>query len=106
MTPKELASLISYLRIDEVDEETEKELKKFYKRAKISIKNQVGPIDESDPDAKEQYEQACALLVQHWNDNRDSFRIGNASYEIPHSLDSILRELRYCYPAGELNETN
>ena len=106
MTPEELASLISYLRIDEVDEETEKELRKFYKQAKISIRNQVGIIDETNPDAKEQYDQACALLVQHWNDNRDSFRIGNASYEIPHSLDSILRQLRYCYPVGVSNETN
>lgn len=106
MTPEELAELIQYLKIDAPDKETEKELKRFYKRARISIKNQVGPIDETDPDAKEQYEQACALLVQHWNDNRDSFRIGNASYEIPHSLDSILRELRYCYSKVTKNETN
>lgn len=94
----DLDGLKKYLRIDGSDED--EQLSKFYKRAKISIKNQVGPIDESNEDMKEQYEQACALLVQHWFDNRESFRIGNAAYEIPHSLDSIIRELKYCYPVG------
>lgn len=106
MTPEELSKLIRFLKIDEVDPEVEDDLKSFYKRARISVKNQVGPIDENNPDMKEQYDQACALLVQHWYDNREAFRIGNASYEIPHSLDSILRELRYCYPVGDSNETN
>lgn len=102
MTPEQLEKLARFLRIDEMDSETEEELKSFYKRARISVKNQTRrDINESDPDMKEQYEQACALLVQHWYDNRQSFRIGNASYEIPHSLDSLLREIRYCYPAGE-----
>lgn len=107
MTPEELAKLIRFLRIDEVDEETEQDLTDLYKRAQISVKNQARrDIDLNNPEMKEQYDQACALLVQHWYDNRESFRIGNASYEIPHSLDSILRELRYCYPAGDSNETN
>lgn len=102
MTPGEMAKLLRFLKIDEVDGEIEEDLRTFYKRAKISVKNQARrDIDVNDPDMVEQYEQACALLVQHWYDNRQSFRIGNASYEIPHSLDSILRELRYCYPAGE-----
>lgn len=96
MTPEELERLKSYLRIDHDDED--KDLKIFYKRAKIGVKNKVGEIDLTNEDAKEQFEQACALLVEHWYDNRQAFRIGNASYEIPHSLDSILRELRYCYP--------
>lgn len=101
MTPDELEKLKRYLRIDYSDAEDEEDLKSFYKRAKISVKNKVGPIDESNSDMKEQYDQACALLVEHWYDNRQAFRIGNASYEIPHSLDSILRELRYCYPVGD-----
>lgn len=102
MTPEELAKLTRFLKIDEVDEETEQDLTDFYKRAKISVKNQARrDIDLNNPDMKEQYEQACSLLVQHWYDNREAFRIGNASYEIPHSLDSILRELRYCYPVGD-----
>lgn len=105
MTAEDLEILKRFLRIDYVDEDEEKDLIKFYKRAKISIKNQVGPIDLTNEDAKEQFEQACALLVEHWYDNRQAFRIGNAVYEIPHSLDSLLRQLRYCYPGGS-NETN
>ncbi|MBO1003740.1 head-tail connector protein [Pseudogracilibacillus auburnensis] len=105
MTKEELEKLKRYLRIDYLDDEEENDLKNFYQRAKISIKNKVGHIDFSNADAKEQFEQACALLVEHWYDNRQAFRIGNASYEIPHSLDSILRELRYCY-VGDSNETN
>ena|SRR5690606_5160390 len=99
LTFEELSELKQFLRIDHDDDDGT--LQSLYKRAKISVKNQVGKIDETNPDMVEQYKQACALLVQHWNDNRESFRIGNASYEIPHSLDSILRELKYCYPAGD-----
>lgn len=99
LTVTELELLKQYIRIDYDDDDDL--LEQFYRRAKISIKNQVGRIDESNEDMKEQYDQACALLTQHWNDNRESFRIGNASYEVPHSLDSILRELKYCYPAGD-----
>ncbi|MDY7044040.1 head-tail connector protein [Virgibacillus sp. M23] len=107
MTSEELKKLKRFLRLDELEEEDEKDLENFYKQAKISVKNQARKdIDETNPDMKEQYDQACALLTQHWYDNREAFRIGNASYEIPHSLDSILRELRYCYPAGDSNETN
>lgn len=105
MTPEELERLKRYLRIDYLEPEDVEDLKRFYKRAQISIPNKVGKIDLSNEDAKEQFEQACALLVEHWYDNRQAFRIGNASYEIPHSLDSILRELRYCYP-GDYHETN
>lgn len=101
MTPEELGKLKRYLRIDYLEAEDEEDLENFYKRAKISVRNKVGPIDESNAEMKEQFEQACSLLVEHWYDNRQAFRIGNASYEIPHSLDSILRELRYCYPAGD-----
>lgn len=102
MTPEEMKKLLRFLKIDEVDAEVEEDLKSFYKRAKISVKNKSRrDIDESNADMMEQYDQACALLVQHWYDNREAFRIGNASYEIPHSLDSILRELRYCYPVGD-----
>lgn len=103
LTTDELEQLKSYLRIDHDDEDSD--LKRFYKRAKISIKNKVGSIDLDNEDAKEQFEQACALLVEHWFDNRQAFRIGNMSYEIPHSLDSLLRELRYCY-GGDNFEAN
>lgn len=105
METEEIERLKRYLRIDYLEQEEEDDLTRFYKRAKISIPNKVGPINLEDEDAKEQFEQACALLVEHWYDNRQAFRIGNASYEIPHSLDSILRELRYCYP-GDENEAN
>ncbi|AJD91538.1 hypothetical protein JMA_22210 [Jeotgalibacillus malaysiensis] len=99
MLPEELQQLKEYLRIDyDDDDET---LKSLHKRAKISVRNQVGVIDVSIEDAKEQYDQACAMLVQHWYDNRESFRIGNNAYEIPHSLNSLLRELRYCYQVEE-----
>lgn len=99
LTVDELALLKNYLRIDYDDDDDL--LKILFKRAKISIKNQVGPIDETDLDMKEQYDQACALLVMHWYDNRESFRIGNNAYEIPNSLNSILRELKYCYAVGD-----
>lgn len=99
LTVDELEKLKQYLRIDH--DEDDVILEQLYKRAKISVKNKVGPIDETNTDMKEQYDQACALLVQHWNDNREAYRIGNNAYEIPHSLDSIIRELRYCYPVGD-----
>ncbi|WP_099157274.1 head-tail connector protein [Virgibacillus ndiopensis] len=99
LTTEELESLKRYLRVDEIDDA---DLEQFYNRAKVYIKNEVGPIDETNGDMKEQYDQACALLVQHWNDNREVSRIGNNSYEIPHSFDSIARQLRYCYPAGDM----
>lgn len=95
----DLEGLKGYLRIDH--SEDDQILHDLWKRARINVKNQAGPIDEQNADMVEQFNQACALLVQHWYDNREAFRIGNASYEIPHSLDSILRQLRYCYPAGD-----
>ncbi|KMJ54996.1 hypothetical protein AB685_29595 [Bacillus sp. LL01] len=91
----ELEELKKYIRIDFEDDD--QEILAFYDRAKIYLKNQVGPIDETNVDMMKQYDQACAMLVQHWYDNRESFRIGNASYEIPYSLDSIVRQLKYCY---------
>lgn len=94
----ELVELKRYLRMDyPMDSEEERDLLNFYDRAKIYIRNQVGKIDETNEEMKIQYDQACAMLVQHWYDNRESFRIGNASYEIPYSLDSIVRQLKYCY---------
>src|SRR5690625_833967 len=101
MTDEELNRLMRYLRIDYLEDEDKEDLKTFYKRAQISIPNKVGPIDLTNKDAKEQYEQACAMLVQHWYDNRQAIRIGNASYEIPFTLESIMRELRYCYGSDQ-----
>lgn len=100
MTVGELEELKRYLRLDYLEPEDEQDLKNFYKRAQIGVRNRVGNIDLSNEDANEQFKQACAMLVQSWYDNRQAFRIGNASYEIPNSLDSVLRELRYCY-AGD-----
>ncbi|MED4162474.1 head-tail connector protein [Halalkalibacterium halodurans] len=99
MTVEELKK---YLRIDFDDDDHE--LEQFLKRAKIYIKNQVGKIHESNENMMEQYNQACAMLVEHWYDNRESFRIGNQSYEIPYSLDSLVRQLKYCY-GGDEDET-
>ena len=94
----ELEELKRYLRMDyEMEPEEEQDLLKFYDRAKIYVKNQVGTIKADNAEMMDQYNQACAMLVQHWYDNRESFRIGNASYEIPYSLDSIVRQLKYCY---------
>lgn len=45
MTEEKLEELKRYLRIDFMEEDDESDLKKFYNRAKISIKNKVGPID-------------------------------------------------------------
>ncbi|NIK10921.1 head-tail connector protein [Alkalibacillus almallahensis] len=102
LTTDELTLLKKYIRIDHDDEDDL--LEKFYERAKIYIKNEVGPIDETNEDMKEQYDQACALLVEHWNDNREAYRIGNNAYEIPYSLASIVRQLKYCYPVEDDEE--
>lgn len=96
MNPEELKQ---YLGIEH--DEDNKLLESLYKRAKIYIKNQIDNLDEENENMKEQYDQACALLVQHWYDNRESFRIGNNAYEIPYSLDSIIRQLKYCYQVGD-----
>lgn len=95
----DILGLKQLIRIDH--DEDDALLTSFYKRAEIYIKNQVGPIDITNADMVEQYNQACALLVEHWYDNRESFRIGNNVYEIPYSLDSIVRQLKYCYPVGD-----
>ncbi|MGD6781329.1 head-tail connector protein [Sutcliffiella horikoshii] len=99
LSVEELEHLKNQIRVDHSEDDTE--LQNFHKQARIYIKNQVGIIDETNEDMKEQYDQACALLVQHWYDNRESFRIGNNSYEIPHSFDSVVRQLKYCYPVGD-----
>ncbi|MEK4199096.1 MULTISPECIES: head-tail connector protein [unclassified Cytobacillus] len=94
----EIAELKRYLRMDyPMEPEEEQDLMKFYSRAKIYIKNQGVYLDVENADMVEQYNQSCAMLTQHWFDNRESFRIGNQSYEIPYSLDSIVRQLKYCY---------
>ncbi|MEK4871576.1 head-tail connector protein [Niallia sp. FSL W8-1348] len=94
----EIAELKRYLRMDyPLETEEEADLLAFYDRAKIYIKNQVGTIKTDNDDMMSQYNQACAMLTQHWYDNRESFRIGNNSYEIPYSLDSLVRQLKYCY---------
>ncbi|MCM3619165.1 head-tail connector protein [Sutcliffiella horikoshii] len=95
----EISTLKQFLGIEHDEDNTL--LAVLVKRAEIYVENQVGTIDKSNAKMKEQYEQACALLVQHWYDNRESFRIGNNSYEIPYSLDSIVRQLKYCYPVGD-----
>jgi len=100
LSAEELEKLKKLIRVDH--DEDDDEIQSFHKQARIYVKNQVGIIDETNLDMKEQYDQACALMVQHWYDNRESFRIGNNSYEIPHSLDSVVRQLKYCYPpAGD-----
>ncbi|MCM3489083.1 head-tail connector protein [Alkalihalophilus marmarensis] len=94
----ELEELKRYLRMDyEMETEEEQDLLKFYSLAKIYIKNQGVRLNPEDPDMVEQFNQACAMLTEHWYDNRQSYRIGNQSYEIPYSLDSIVRQLKYCY---------
>lgn len=99
MPTEELAVIKRYISIEHDDDD--QLLENLLARAKIYIKNQIGKIDENNSDMKEQYQQACSLLVQHWYDNRESFRIGNNSYEIPYSLDSIVRQLKYCYGEGD-----
>lgn len=91
----DIATLKQFLGIEHDEDDTLLEV--LVKRSEIYVENQVGSINKSNEKMKEQYEQACALLVQHWYDNRESFRIGNNSYEIPYSLDSIVRQLKYCY---------
>ncbi|WP_062323944.1 head-tail connector protein [Halolactibacillus sp. JCM 19043] len=98
LTPDELAKLKKYIRIDYDDDDPL--LETFYKQAGIHIRNQVGAIDETNENMLEQYNQARALLVQHWNDNRQSFR-SDKDYEVPHSLNSIVLHLKYCYPVGD-----
>lgn len=99
LSAEQLERLKKQLRLEHSEDDDE--LRNYHRQARIYIKNQVGVIDETNEDMKEQYDQACALLVQHWYDNRESFRIGNNSYEIPHSFDSVVRQLKYCYPVGD-----
>lgn len=99
LSAEQLERLKKQLRLEHSEDDDE--LLNYHRQARIYIKNQVGVIDETNEDMKEQYDQACALLVQHWYDNRESFRIGNNSYEIPHSFDSVVRQLKYCYPVGD-----
>lgn len=95
----DIATLKQFLGIEHDEDDTL--LSVLVKRSEIYVENQVGSINKSNVKMKEQYEQACALLVQHWYDNRESFRIGNNSYEIPYSLDSIVRQLKYCYTGDD-----
>ncbi len=87
----DLQELKNYLRIEH--EEDDKLLENFKDMAQEYIKNSVGEIDTGN----KLYKLAEALLVGHWYDNREVSRIGNNSYDIPHSFKSIVIQLRHCY---------
>jgi len=86
----ELEELKVYLRIDHDDEDYL--LQSFQKMAREYIKNAVGEVDKNN----ELYKFSEAILVGHWYENRELARIGNASYYIPDSFQSIIQQLRYC----------
>lgn len=86
----ELEEIKQYLRIDH--DEDDAMLATFKGMADEYIKNAVGQIDEN----RQIYKLANVILVGHWYDNRELVRIGNASYPIPHSFESIIQQLRYC----------
>lgn len=91
----EVEELKHYLRIDH--DEDDMMLQNFKGMAKEYIQNSVGQVDTSN----QLYKFAEAALVGHWYDNRELARIGNNSYSIPHSFESIIQQLRYCYPEGD-----
>lgn len=87
----ELLELKQYLRIDH--DEDDMLLQNFQEMAQEYIKNSIGTVNIEN----KLYKFAEALLVGHWYENREISRIGNNSYNIPHSYESIIQQLRYCY---------
>lgn len=91
----EIGELKQYLRIDH--DEDDLMLQNFKDMAHEYIKNSVGDVDTEN----KLYKFAEAILVGHWYDNRELARIGNNSYSIPHSFESIIQQLRYCYSGSD-----
>lgn len=87
----ELEELKDYLRIDhDEDDET---LGLLQIMAHEYIKNAGGGTDNKNVLRN----LAEAFLVSHWYENRELSRIGNNSYDIPHTFQGIILQLRYCY---------
>ena len=91
----DLLELKQYLRIDH--DEDDLMLQSFQGVAQEYIKNSVGAIDIEN----QLYKLAESLLVGHWYENREVTRIGNNSYDLPYSFESIIYQLKYCYPVGD-----
>jgi len=90
-----LPELKQYLHIDY--DEDDLMLQSFQGVAQEYIKNSVGAIDIEN----QLYKLAESLLVGHWYENREVTRIGNNSYDLPYSFESIIYQLKYCYPVGD-----
>lgn len=88
----DIQEIKDYLRIEH--EEDDGMLTLLEKRAALYIQNGVGTVDTTN----DLYKMAVTVLVGHWYDNRELSRIGNNSYNIPHSFEAIIQQLRYCYP--------
>jgi len=87
----ELEELKDYLRIDH--DEDDMTLQTLQTMANEYIKNAGGGIDEENVLRN----LAAAFLVSHWYENRELSRIGNNSYDVPHTFQGIIQQLRYCY---------
>lgn len=59
------------------------------------VQNAVG---ERLPKDSKLYKHALAILVGHWYDNREAYKTGTNSYTVPDSFQSIIHQLRTCYP--------
>lgn len=88
----QLEEIKNFLSIDFDDDDMM--LHHMQEAAEEYIKNSVGQVDTDNP----LYKHALTVLVGHWYDNRELTRARSNSYPIPHSFQSIIHQLRSCYP--------
>lgn len=92
-----------YLKEDDTgdsdfDLKTDEEITDLIDAAKIYLTNAGAIPNESN----KLYCLAVKILVLHWHDNRGAIIVGTITKEIEYSLQSIINQLKYCYPDPEV----
>jgi len=81
-----------FLRIDDNNDGTL--IVTLVSAAEIYLTNAGVKKDETN----DLYCLAVNMLVSHWYDNRSAVIIGTISKSLEYSLQSILTQLKFCYP--------
>ncbi|MGX7745690.1 head-tail connector protein [Rhodopseudomonas parapalustris] len=92
-----LAEAKQYLRIELSYTDEDTDITALISAAEGYLKNAGCVLNIGDEVAK----LAIKMLVVHWYENRDSVLIGSISKSMEYSLQSIVTQLKYCYPIVE-----
>ena len=86
-----LEEIAEYAKIDQ----TEEDVQSYIDASEMYLLNAGVAKDETNAI----YKLAVKMLVTHWHDNRNAVAIGTISKSLEYSLQSIITQLKYCYPA-------